>query len=81
MNYIDIEVYVHNESTKLMDSLDMEYDLENADLKTARLYRIDYILPYEKDGKEYTQIHVADNSFITPVAYNDFKKLVDILFG
>ena len=80
MRYLDIDVLVHNDSTKLMDSLEMDFDLETCDIKTIRIYKISFIMPYEQNGINYTQIFINGNSFISPLDYNTFKKLVTV-FG
>lgn len=79
MSYIDIDVFVHNDSTKLMDSLDMNFDLENCDVKNIRLYDITYIMPYEENGQTYTQIFTHCQGLVSPIPYDEFKIIANIL--
>lgn len=80
MRYIDIEVLMHNDSTKLMDSLDMDFDFINCDVQMIRIYEISLAMPYINNDVEYTRIFVGGQTFISPLRFNDFKKLIT-LFG
>ena len=79
MSYIDIDVFVHNDSTKLMNNLDMDFDLETCDIKTIRLYDITYIMPYEENGKTYTQIFTHSQGLVSPIPFDDFKIIANVL--
>lgn len=79
MKYIDIDVFVHNDSTKLMNNLDMQFDLDTCDVKQIRLYDITYIMPYEENGKEYTQIFTHCQGLVSPIPYDDFKVIANVL--
>lgn len=79
MRYIDIDVFVHNDSTKLMNNLEMEFDLDTCDIKKIRLFDITYIMPYEEKGKTYTQIFTHSQGLVSPIPYEEFKIIANIL--
>jgi hypothetical protein len=54
----------------------MEFNWDDLDRVMAYFCNIDVILPYFRDGVEYTEIHVGNHTYISTVPYLLLKKIL-----
>lgn len=73
---MEIEILYHSDTTRMLKDLDMEFNWDDLDRKVAYFNNIDVILPYQKDGIEYTEIHAGHGVYITPLNYEILKDIL-----
>jgi hypothetical protein len=73
---MEIEILYHTDTTKMLKDLDMEFNWDDLDRVMAYFCNIDVILPYFRDGVEYTEIHVGNHTYISTVPYLLLKKIL-----
>ena len=73
---MEIEILYHTYTTKMLKDLDMEFNWDDLDRVMAYFCNIDVILPYFRDGVEYTEIHVGNHTYISTVPYLLLKKIL-----
>ena len=66
----------HNDTTKMLQDLEMKFNWAEFDRKMAYFNHIDVILPYERDGVDYTEIHSGANIYISPLPYHLLKEIL-----
>lgn len=73
---MEIEILYHSDTTKMLKELDMDFNWADLDRKMVYFNNIDVIIPYDKDGLEYTEIHVGSNVYISTLPYNLIKSVL-----
>lgn len=75
MNPFEIEILLHNESTRMLKSINMNFSFEALDVIPMLLHRFDAAHPYYKNGIEYTEIYLGTGTVLTPMTYEEFIEL------
>jgi len=73
---MEIEILYHTDTTRMLKDLDMEFNWEDLDRRMAYFNTVDVIIPYERDGLEYTEIHVGHGTYISPLPYHLMKEIL-----
>jgi hypothetical protein len=75
---VELPIFCHNDKTNALrtSGKDIEFDL--FDVKFCTFYHIHAISPYSIKGKEYAEIYIGDNRFITPLTYKELKLQIEI---
>jgi hypothetical protein len=73
---MEIEILYHSDTTRMLKDLDMDFNWDDLDRVMAYFCNIDVILPYVRDGIEYTEIHVGNHTYISTVPYLLLKKVL-----
>lgn len=72
MNPFEIEILYHNESTKMLRSINMSYSFDALDRIPMFIHHFDAVHPIYNDGNEYTEIYLGPGTVISPMSYNEF---------
>lgn len=75
MNPFEIEILYHNESTKMMKELDINFSFDSLDIMKCTLFQINAVHPRISDGKEYVDIYVSSGVLTSPMRYDEFIEL------
>jgi len=74
MTGCEIAVLWNTDSTKALQDAELDIDVEMYEHRVMMFYRIEAISPNLSYGKEYTNIHIAGDSFICPISYKEMKE-------
>lgn len=75
MNPFEIEILYHNESTKMLRSINMKYSMDALDVMPMFLHHFDAAHPLYDNDKEYTEIYLGTGTVISPIPYSEFIEL------
>lgn len=75
MNPFEIEILFHNESTRMLKSINMNFSFDALDVIPMMLHHFDAAHPFYKDDKEYTEIYLGPGTVISPMTYQEFIEL------
>lgn len=76
---ISLPVFHHNEETRNLDDLGVEFKLSDTDTKEITFYHIDAIGPsiVPGDEQEYGNVYVGGNIFNINMSYADLKAEIE----
>jgi hypothetical protein len=72
MNPFEIEILYHNESTKMLRSINMTYSFDALDRIPMFIHHFDAVHPFVNDGKEYTEIYLSTGTVLCTLTYDEF---------
>lgn len=72
MKGIELPVYFHNDLTDQLEDLNLDFHITQCEIKKMFFYNIDAVSPREeKDGYQYSLIHIGKESFSCALQYED----------
>lgn len=75
MNPFEIEILLHNESTKMLKSININFSFDALDVIPMFIHRFDAAHPFHHNEKEYTEIYLGTGTVISPMTYDEFIEL------
>jgi hypothetical protein len=75
MSPFEIEILYHNESTRMLKSMDMQFSFEALDVIPMYVNHFDAIHPHYNQGREYTEIFIGGGTVICTLSYSEFIEL------
>lgn len=75
MNPFEIAILYHNESTKMLKSINMPFSYESLDVIPMTVFRVDGVHPHMNSGKEYTEVYLGTGTVVCPMSYREFLEL------
>ncbi len=75
MTPFEIEILYHNESTKMLKEMDINFSYESLDRKKCMLFEVQAAHSMINHGREYTEIYVSGGVFTAPMTYRQFLEL------
>lgn len=75
MNPFEVDILYHNESTKMMKELDINFSFDSLDCMRCTLFHINAVHPHINQGKEYVDIYVSSGILTSPMSYDQFIEL------
>lgn len=75
MNPFEIEILFHNDSTRMLRSINMNFSFDALDVIPMYLHHFDGAHPHYNNGKEYTEIFIGGGTVISPLTYMEFIEL------
>ena len=77
---IELDVFFHTDKTASLQELDLDYNVEDCEIRTMCFMEIVAIAPHFVGDKEYTTIHANGSEFICTMDYESLlKELSEIL--
>lgn len=75
---LEIDIFFHTNETSNLDELEIDYDINDAELRKMIFYNINAISPYYGDNNDvnYTTIHSNGSQFITPFPIIQVRKMI-----
>jgi hypothetical protein len=75
MTPFEITILYHNESTKMLKSINMPFSYESLDVVPMMLFNIDGAHSHMNNGIEYTEIYTGTGTVVAPMSYREFLEL------
>jgi len=73
---IKLPILFMPESISHLESLGLDFNLSDCDLRETTFYRINAISPYYEDGVNYTTIHSNGDGFICPLTIQEVERII-----
>lgn len=81
MKPIELEIFFYEKEQMKMVELGLEDEIPSKECSKRKMtfFNINAIAPYKEDGETYSAIHCNGTSFVSPVKYDELKKLLETL--
>lgn len=79
MKPLKIKVLWNNDTTQLLESLDLDTNYDDCDEKLVTIYHIDSITPLENDKEkvEYSRIITFNTIYVVRMPFEELDSLID----
>jgi hypothetical protein len=77
---IVIPILCHNDETIVLRDLDVKTTYTRLTEVDFMFFTIDFACRYEQDGKEYTEIVLGEDSFVSSLSFKQFQDIVNKTF-
>ena len=77
MQPIILPILIHTDSTMLLKNLGADFRWEDLVESEFCFFKIDFACRSIKDGREYVEINVGENSFIANVTFDEFIEAIN----
>lgn len=79
MKPLKIKVLWNNDTTQLLESLDLDTNYDDCDEKLVTIYHIDSITPLENDKEklEYSRIITFNTIYVVRMSFKELDALID----
>lgn len=81
---LEIKIFYHSDQTRLLKDLNVEYTVEQCEVKSFILYDLNFIsaiMPYVENGKVYSEIYTEAGALTSPESVKSLKKKIDNYFN
>lgn len=76
---VELPIYFNTDDTSALESLGIEPNIRNCELKSVTFFTIDAIAPYkEDDGFEYSIIYSGGTEFACKYTYVTIKQILNL---
>lgn len=78
-NGIDLECFIHNNTTNTLSELEIDYELSSCDIEVITFYQIDCICPYpdpNNSSKIYSEIRSGGAGYVCILDYYTLKEKI-----
>lgn len=76
MKSIELPIAFHTDNTQLLDRLDIDYNIEDAEIRQMQFYNISAIAPYYENRKVFTKVYCNADVFICVLTYDEVANLL-----
>jgi hypothetical protein len=76
MKSVELPIAFHTDNTRLLDQLDIGYNIEDSDIRQMQFYNVSAIAPYYENRKQFTKVYCAGDVFICVLTYNETANLL-----
>jgi len=77
MDPIILPILIHSDNTLMLKDLGVDFRYEDLSENEFCFFKIDFACRSFKNGKEYTEINVGENSFIANVTFDEFINVIN----
>jgi len=73
---IKLPILFLTDDTCHLESLGLDFNLSDCDVRETTFYKINAISPYFEDGVNYTTIHSNGDGFICPLDIQEVERII-----